>query len=369
MPEYIVKSYMQANLKKVLFLVPYPVGHAPSQRFRVELFLPELEKAGISYKVQSFLDERTWKSLYKGGGFFSKAWGVMRGYVRRWRILLFGLGKFDYVFIHRETAPLGPPVFEWFISKLRRKKIIFDFDDAIWLPNTSKENFFISWIKAFWKVKFICKWAYKVAGGNDYLCAYARKYNRNVIRIPTTVDTVQQHNTIKEQLTDKIVVGWTGSHSTMKFLDDIVPVLSDLEKDFDYEFVVISNKAPEFSLKGLRFVPWKEETEVADLLEINIGVMPLENDAWGEGKCGFKLIQYLSLGIPAVASPVGVNKIIIEEGRNGYLCETNTQWKHALKELMNSAEKRKQMGLEGRKKVEEEYSLKSQSSKFVSLFS
>jgi len=354
---------------RVLFLVPYPVGHAPSQRFRVELFLPELDKAGIEYKIQSFLDESTWKSLYKGGGFISKTWGVIKGYARRWKIVLFGLRKFDYIFIHRETAPLGPPIFEWIISKLRRKKIIFDFDDAIWLPNTSRENFFVGWVKAFWKVRYICKWAYKVVGGNDYLCAFARKYNNNVVRIPTTVDTFNQHNKLKEQNTNKIALGWTGSHSTMKFLDDIVPVLKNLENKFNYEFIVISNKAPEFQLKDLRFIPWNEETEVKDLLEMNIGVMPLENDAWGEGKCGFKLIQYLSLGIPAVASPVGVNQIIVEEGRNGYLCESNEQWEQALTELMTDAEKRKNMGLEGRKKMEAEYSLQSQSSAFINLFS
>jgi len=359
---------MQNRPKNVLFLVPYPVGHAPSQRFRVELYLSELDKAGISYKIQSFLDENTWQNLYKGGGFFSKTWGVIKGFARRWKIVLFGLQKYDFVFIHRETAPIGPPIFEWIISKLRRKKIIFDFDDAIWLPNTSKENFFAGWIKAFWKVKYICRWSYKVAGGNDYLCAFARRYNSNVFRIPTVVDTDHQHNQLKDQDSNKIVLGWTGSHSTLKFLDEIVPVLNNLENKFNYEFVVISNKAPEFQLKSLRFVPWKEDSEVKDLLQMNIGVMPLENDAWGEGKCGFKLIQYLSLGIPAAASPVGVNKIIIEQGKNGYLCENAAEWEKALAELMTDQVKRKQMGLEGRKKIESEYSLRSQASNFIALF-
>ena len=174
---------MKTDQVKVVFLVPYPIRLAPSQRFRVELFLPELEKANIDYQLQSFIDEKTWQHLYNGGGFFQKSWGVVKGFARRWKLVLFDLGKFDFVFIHREAAPVGPPVYEWIISKVFRKKIIYDFDDAIWIPNTSNVNRIASWFKAFWKVKYICKWSYKVVGGNDYLCAYARLFNKQVIKI------------------------------------------------------------------------------------------------------------------------------------------------------------------------------------------
>jgi glycosyltransferase involved in cell wall biosynthesis len=354
--------------KKILFLVPYPISQAPSQRFRVELFFPELEKAGFDYRVQSFLDQSTWNNLYRGGGFFSKSWGVLKGFARRWKIILFGLKQFDYVFVHREAAPVGPPVFEWLVSRVYRKKMIYDFDDAIWIPNTSKENFFAGWIKSFSKVRRICKWSYKVVGGNDYLCDYARRYNSNVVKIPTSVDTVSQHNLLKDQDNGKIAIGWTGSHSTMKFLDLVLPVLQTLRQKFSFEFVVISNKAPAFNLEGLRYIPWNEETEVKDLLEMNIGVMPLENDPWGEGKCGFKIIQYLSLGIPAVASPVGVNKQIIDENVSGFLCETLPEWEDALATLLADPGKRKEMGLAGRRKIEREFSLEVQRGRFVGLF-
>lgn len=360
---------MKDKAAHILFLVPYPMKHAPSQRFRVELFLPELDKAGITYKIQSFLDEQTWDVLYKGGGFISKVWGVTKGFARRWKIVLSGLSRYDFVFIHREAAPLGPPVFEWIISKALRKKIIYDFDDAIWIQNTSKENKLVSWIKAFWKVKYICKWAHKVVGGNDYLCEYARSFNKRVVKIPTCVDTVNGHNRLKDQHTDKMIVGWTGSHSTMKFLDEIVPVLVELQTKYDFEFVVISNKPPAFELPSLRFIPWMEETEIEDLLKLNIGVMPLEKDPWCEGKCGFKLIQYLSLGIPAVASPVGVNTVIIEEGVNGFLCKTKEQWSKSLIFLIEEEQSRFQLGEAGRKGIEKDYSIRSQTEKFLGLFS
>jgi glycosyltransferase involved in cell wall biosynthesis len=360
---------MKDKAAHILFLVPYPMKHAPSQRFRVELFLPELDKAGITYKVQSFLDEQTWDVLYKGGGFVSKAWGVIKGFARRWKIVLTGLSGFDFVFIHREAAPIGPPVFEWLISKIFRKKIIYDFDDAIWIPNTSKENKLVSWIKACWKVKYICTWADKVVGGNDYLCEYARSFNKQVVKIPTCVDTVNGHNRLKDQHTDKMIVGWTGSHSTMKFLDEIVPVLEELQAKYEFEFVVISNKPPAFELPLLRFIPWKEETETEDLLQLNIGVMPLEKDPWCEGKCGFKLIQYLALGIPAVASPVGVNTLIVEQGKTGFLCEVKEEWSKSLAFLIEQEDKRTLMGKLGRNKIENEYSISSQSVKFAALFS
>src|SRR5215831_18488558 len=117
-----------AKTKKVLFLVPYPLQTAPSQRFRVELFLPELKTAGIQYSIEPFLDKRTGKILYQKGNFFLKAFGLFKGFVRRWWVLFFKLPFYEYIFIHREAAPVGPPVFEWMIVKLFGKKVIYDFD-------------------------------------------------------------------------------------------------------------------------------------------------------------------------------------------------------------------------------------------------
>ena len=353
---------------KVLFLVPYPLHKAPSQRFRVELFFPVLQKANVSYKVETFLDPFTWTILYSNASSFKKLLGVLKGFLRRLYVVLFTVAPYDYVFIHREVSPIGPPVFEWIISKLWRKKIIYDFDDAIWIPNTSNENKVVSWFKAFWKIKYICKWAYKVVGGNDYLCNYAKKFNSNVILIPTCVDVVNQHTGIKDQHTDKIVIGWTGSHSTMFFLNNVIDVLHQIAKEFNTEIIIISNRAPQFNLHNMRFIPWNESSEIHDLMEMNIGIMPLEDDPWCEGKCGFKLIQYMSLGIPAIASPIGVNKKIIEEGVNGSLCTTNKEWYNSLVNLIKNKDLRIQMGLAGRKKVLANFSLQANAGSFLALF-
>ena len=140
--------------KKVLFLVPYPLKKAPSQRYRVELFLPELNKARIEYTIKPFVGIKTWEVLYSQGSLFLKTWGLLQGFFKRFGIIIFKLHLYDFVFIHREASPLGPPVFEWIIAKLYKKKIIYDFDDAIWIPNITVENKVVSWFKCFWKIKY-----------------------------------------------------------------------------------------------------------------------------------------------------------------------------------------------------------------------
>lgn len=281
---------------------------------------------------------------------------------------LFVVPFYDFVFVQREASPLGPPVFEWIAAKVWRKKLIFDFDDAIWIPNNSSDSRLIAWLKAFWKVKYLCRWAYKVSAGNDYLADYARHHSNRVLIIPTVIDTEKMFVASTLSHEGIPVVGWTGSHSTLKYLRLIESVLLQLEKEVDFSFLVIADKKPALSLKNWQFLAWNTTTEIADLQRMDIGVMPLTADSWSEGKCGFKLIQYLGLGIPAVASPVGVNKKIIAHGENGFLAESEVEWKEALFALLTNSELRKKFGQHGRSVVEAQYSLSSQEKVFLSLF-
>ncbi|WP_300598770.1 glycosyltransferase [Niabella sp.] len=339
---------------------------APSQRFRVEQFFPTLNENFISYDIAPFLDEKTWNFLYKKGGAIQKVYGIMAGYIRRWRIL-FKLHRYSVVFIHREAAPLGPPVFEWLIAKVWKKKMIYDFDDAIWIPNTSAENKKMNVLKSFWKIPKICKYASIVFGGNDFLCAFAKESGaKQVCYLPTVVDTEDRYEKIKSQHADiGITIGWTGSHSTLKYLDLIVPILKRLETEYEFSFVVIADKDPVIPLKNYMFIPWKAPTEIEDLKTIDIGLMPLTNDKWSEGKCGFKLIQYMALGIAAVASPVGVNKTIISNGYNGFLCEDSDEWYIALEKLVKDVSLRRTICENGRKRIEQKYSVISQKRVFI----
>ena len=353
--------------KKILFIAPYPFDEAPSQRFRFEQYFSLLKENNFEIHFSPFLDHRTWKNLYSEGKELRKISGVLRSFFKRF-LLLFTLYKYDFVFIHREATHIGPPVFEFLIAKVFRKKYNFDFDDAIWLPNYSETNAQFHRLKAYWKVRYCIKWAGSVSAGNDYLANYARKFNANVQVIPTTIDTENHHNLQTNYHQEKLVIGWTGTHTTMRYLDFIVPVIKELEQKYDFEFLVISNEAPAYHLKSLRFLKWKRDTEIIDLARISIGVMPLEMDIWSEGKCGFKGLQYMSLGIPALMSPVGVNTQIVSHGENGYLPVKLEDWRVQLELLLLDVDLRKKIGEAGKKTINERYSVLSNQSNYLSLF-
>jgi glycosyltransferase involved in cell wall biosynthesis len=357
-------------MASILFLVPYPAGQAPSQRFRFEQYFEALTTHGHRYRVAPFLSEATWRILYKPGQLWAKARGIAGGFARR-AALLAQVPAYDYVFIHREASPVGPPVFEWVISKLLGKRIIYDFDDAIWLANTSEANKIAARVKWHHKVDDICRWAYKVSCGNGYLANYARAFNPRAVVNPTTIDTVHLHNQVRDQAAPgRLVIGWTGTHSTMKYLDQIVPVLAQLEaEELEFEFRVISNQPPAFSLASLVYQPWRKETEIADLLGFHVGLMPLEDDPWAKGKCAFKALQYMALGVPPLVSPVGMNTEVVQHGQNGFVCTTPAEWEASLRQLLANADLRQQLGAAARTTIEQRYSVVANTPNFLGLFS
>lgn len=353
--------------KKILFIAPYPFNEAPSQRFRFEQYFPFLKENDIEIHFAPFLNHKTWKTLYSEGKVLRKMVGIYSSFFKRF-LLLFTLFKYDFVFIHREASHIGPPIFEFLIAKIFRKKYNYDFDDAIWLPNYSETNARFHRLKAYWKVRYCIQWAHSVTAGNDYLAKYASQYNQNVSVIPTTIDTKNHHNIDTDHHQEKLVIGWTGTHTTMRYLDALIPVIEEMEKNYDFEFLIISNEAPTYQLKSLRFLKWKRETEIEDLARISIGVMPLEMDIWSEGKCGFKGLQYMALGIPALMSPVGVNTKIVTHGENGYLPVKSEDWKRYLEILLTNTDLRKKIGAAGKKTIEERYSVLANEINYLKLF-
>lgn len=352
---------------KILFIVPYPTDKAPSQRFRFEQYYELLNEKGIEFDIKPFLSNEIWDILYLPGRFLKKAFGILGGLFKRF-LLLFKLKQYDYIFIHREATPIGPSFFEYFASRWLKKKIIYDFDDAIWIPNYSEANSFFSFLKGYGNVHKICSYAYKISCGNEYLCDYAKQFNSNVVYNPTTIDTNNYHNRVKDQSGEEFVIGWTGSHSTIRYIGEIVPVIAKLEKKYKFTFRVISDFKPEFELESLEYVKWKKESEINDLLGFNIGIMPLVNDKWANGKCGFKALQYMSLGIPALVSPVGVNSRIVDHGLNGFICDTPQEWETAIETLLKNRETLGEMSKQTRKKIIDHYSVKSNSDNFIGLF-
>lgn len=355
-------------MKGVVFiLAPYPQGHAPSQRFRFEQYISLWEKEGYQVECYPFYSYDAWQTLYLKGQPLRKMFVVFAACIRRFT-LLFRLNRANHIFIHREIAHVGPPFFEWFIAKVMRRKYIYDFDDAIWLPNYSETNASFHRIKAYWKIPYCIKWAYHVQAGNTYLAEYAKQFNSNVVVVPTTIDTTYHKTKLKEKNSGIMTIGWTGTHTTMHYLRELAVVLERLSERFDFEICVISNEPPGFNLPKLRFIKWSKELEMEDLSCIDIGVMPLKDDVWAKGKCGFKGLQYMALGIPTIMSPVGVNPEIVSDGINGFLANTEKEWEQKLTMLLESDILRKSLGDKGMQTVIDKYSVQAFSSSYLNLF-
>ena len=352
----------------ILFITPYPHAAAPSQRFRFEQYYGYLKEKGIEYETRAFWSENAWKILYTKGHFIPKLARLFHGWLKRlW--LLFSLGKYDFIFIHREIDPLGLSLFPWLYAKMAPKKIIYDFDDAIWIPNASESNRAFMRFKNWNNTRYLSQLAYRVSAGNHFLCEYAAEVNSQVFYNPTTIDTKNLHNRIKNQDTEDFVVGWTGTHSTIRYLEDLVPALCQAWGKTPFTLAVICDKEPEFHLPFMRFIPWNKTTEIEDLLQFNIGLMPLTEDKWSNGKCGFKALQYMALGIPALVSPVGVNTRIVDEGINGFICRDEADWVKAISLPAEDRALLKKVSARTREKIEQHFSVKSNKENFLNLFS
>jgi glycosyltransferase involved in cell wall biosynthesis len=268
------------------------------------------------------------------------------------------LRRYDAVYVLREMALLGPPLFERALAR-SGVPFIFDFDDAVFVPYVSPANGYLSYLKFPGKTRTICRLAAHVMAGNAYLADYARQVNDRVTVVPTTIDT-EKYAVEEREANDPPVVGWSGSYSTAQHLDTLRGALRRLARTERFRLRVIG--APGYSLDGVdvEAMPWRPETEVADLRRIDVGMMPLPNEPWSRGKCGLKALQYMALGIPTVCSPVGVNSEIITDGVNGHLAATEDEWVEKLSRLLRSAELRRRLGRAGRATVEERYSAEGQ---------
>jgi len=347
----------------ILFWLPYPTEGA-SNRYRVEQYLPYLDKSGIKYTLHSFWSSAAYRVLYKEGYQLKKAYYFLLGAISRISDLI-NISQYDAVFIHREAFPIGGAFFEAILHKLG-KPFIFDFDDAIFLSSTSKPNSFIERLKNPNKTISIIRFSDHVIAGNSYLANFALGYNRSVSVIPTAIDTDKYQPALKKA-NKKIIIGWIGSVTTIDFLYMLRNVFIQLSERFHN--VVFKIVGPDFSLPGLSNIvnkPWKLEEEIEDLGTFDIGIMPMPDNKWTRGKCGFKAILYMSLGIPCVCSPIGVNTQIVD-GINGFLAVTEEEWLHKLSLLIKSPELRKEVGQAGRKTMEERYSVRVNAPKFLEI--
>lgn len=340
---------------RLLAIVPSLYDTSPGQRYRIEQWEPLLRERGVEIDYHSFEDEDLHALIYKAGNLSGKLQLVARAFARR-TALLRRLRQYDAVYVFREAALLGPPVFERLIAR-SGVPLIFDFDDAIFVPYRSPSNGYLSYLKFPAKTRTICRLATHVMAGNPYLADYARAVNSRVTIVPTTIDTekyVAQDEA--RAIADPPVIGWSGSYSTVQHLDTLRHALQRLAQEERFRLRVIGT--PRYELEGVAVeaMPWRAATETKDLSVMDIGIMPLPDDRWSKGKCGLKALQYMALGIPTICSPVGVNIDIIHDGENGFIAGTEDEWIAKLKQLLRSAELRRRLGRAGRATVEAQYS-------------
>lgn len=342
---------------RLLAIVPSICDTNPSQRFRMEQWAPLLRERGVEVTFKPFESRELNAVLYKPGRTAEKLRLVAQALARRFGEVR-DARRYDAVYILREAALLGPPLFERFVAR-SGVPFIFDFDDAVFVPYVSPSNGYLSYLKFPGKTRSICRMAAHVMAGNSYLADYARAVNPNVTIVPTTIDT-EKYEVEPKAENDPPVVGWSGSYSTAQHLDTLRSALQKLARRERFRLRVIG--APGFKIDGMdvEAMPWRPETEVADLRVIDVGIMPLPDDKWSRGKCGLKALQYMALGTPTVCSPVGVNSEIIRDGENGMLAATEDEWVERLTRLLRSRELRERLGRAGRATVEEHYSARVQ---------
>jgi glycosyltransferase involved in cell wall biosynthesis len=338
---------------RLLAIVPSLYDTSPGQRYRIEQWEPLLRRRGVEITYEPFESEELHGLLYQTGNMGRKLAYVSRGLARRFSVIG-SARQYDAVYVFREAALLGPPLIEWLIKRTG-VPMVFDFDDAIFVSYRSPSNGYLSYLKFASKTKTVCRLASHVIVGNPYLAEYARQSNPHVTIIPTTIDTEKYKMSSKEP-GEVPVIGWTGSFSTVQHLDTLAGALQSLAQRERFRLRVIGT--PDYRLEGVdvEAITWRSETEVEDLRPIDIGVMPLPDDAWSKGKCGLKALQFMALGIPTVCSPVGVNTDIIQDGENGFIAGTEKDWVEKLTRLLRSVELRKRLGLASRATVEQKYS-------------
>jgi glycosyltransferase involved in cell wall biosynthesis len=339
---------------RLLAIVPGIYDTSPGQRYRIEQWEPLLRKSGVEITYQPFESEELHQLLHKQGRMGRKLSLVVKGLSRRWS-LMGSVKDYDVVYVFREAALLGPPFFERWIHH-SGVPMVFDFDDAVFVSYRSPSNGYLSYLKFASKTKTICRMASHVMAGNPYLAEYARRVNQRVTLVPTTIDTEKYTVPARKAETDWLTIGWTGSFSTVQHLDTLRSALEKLATRARFRLRVIGTSSYQLHGVDVEAMAWRSATELEDLKAIDIGIMPLPNDAWSKGKCGLKALQFMALGIPTVCSPVGVNTDIIQDEQNGFIAGSEDEWIDKLGRLLQSAELRKVLGGAGRATVEARYS-------------
>jgi glycosyltransferase involved in cell wall biosynthesis len=338
---------------KIALLTKY--GHlAASTRQRFEQYQPFLQQVGFDMVSYPLLDDVYLTQVYAGGK--ADKIQIAAQYWKRMR-WLFSRPEIDLIWLHCELFPYLPGFVEQLV-RAPSKPVVFDYDDAIFHNYDLSPNRLVRSILGR-KLQSTISAAQLVLCGNAYLARYAQSLCLQTEIVPTVVDTTSYFpRPLGSSKMGPLRIGWIGTPSTWtEYMVDLLPTLIQVAQTTDARLAVMGAV---HNAKGgplVDFVRWSETGEVPFLQDVDIGIMPLTDTPWARGKCGYKLIQYMACGLPVIASPVGVNAEIVEDGVNGFLVQTEAEWRSALTRLLRDADLRHRMGQAGRAKVEAQYSL------------
>lgn len=345
---------------RVLALTRYGRKGA-SSRVRFEQFMPELEAVGINVQLAPLLRDEYLERLYARQGKSFRQIAV--DYASRLALLL-RVRQFDLLWIEKELFPDLPAWFEQILGYIGVTYVV-DFDDAIFHNYDLSAN---PWRRLLAKkIDKVMQGAALVVCGNQYLADRAVAAGANRVEVIPTVIDLKRYTVRSSASGETLVVGWAGSAATVKYLDMATPALKALTAEYSVQLRVIG---ADFSAPGIDVDcrQWKENDEVRQIQEFDIGIMPLTDSPWERGKCGYKLIQYMACGVPVIASPVGVNATIVEDGVSGYLASNQKAWLDAFRGLASDSGRRVAFGTRGRKLVEEYYCLQVTAPRLAALF-
>jgi glycosyltransferase involved in cell wall biosynthesis len=329
---------------KVLILCRYH-RDGSSSRVRFMQYIPYLESEGVDITVSPLLYKDYIKTIYSGRR--PSLIRIAFSYLSR-MLVLTNIRKYDILWIEKELFPKIPAWFERFIL-LAKKKYIVDYDDATFL------NYRKSFIPN--KIAKIMGMSSCVVCGNEFLLDYARNAGAKKVKLLPTIVNLDHYTIKKKNSKNVIIIGWIGAPYTVHYLLPILDILVTMSESVPLVLHVVGATI-EHPNVNIKCIPWCEKNESTLIQEFDIGIMPLSDSPWEEGKCAYKLIQYMACGLPVIGSNIGANKEVIAHGENGFLAKTSDDWLKYLNILVDNLERRELMGAAGRSVVENKYCTK-----------
>ncbi len=351
---------------KVLTLATYPI-EAAATRFRLIQFVGPLAERGIELDIRPFLDGPLFAALYSRDAAFKNAVGLSRSILRRCRDIVAGR-RYDALLVQREAMLLGPPVVEYLLSRLLSRPMVLDLDDATYLRYESPTyGRLAAALKCFGKTDDLIRWSRVVTCGSHSIAEHVERRGTRAVLIPTVVDTDLFRPAIAPVRSGPPVIGWIGTHSTYPYLEAIYPALERLGRTHHFRLKIVGAGREKISLPGvdLENLAWCLEREISDFQSFDIGLYPITPDPWSIGKSGFKAVQYLAVGTPYVATPVGVLAEIGEPGVTHLEASSVDDWYDALCLLLTNVDLRNRMGEAGRQHSLRYYTLPDQADKLA----